>query len=150
DRRGAGPPFVFGVSLFVGGLLIAGLSPTMSLLVLGRIAQGFGAGAISSIGYFLVARAYAPDARPRMMALLSSAWVVPGLIGPAVSASIADHIGWRWVFLGLAPCSAVAAAWTTPSLRRLGPEANGNETPQRTMTALRLAVGAGAALFGLD
>jgi len=149
DQRGAAPPFVMGVTLFVGGLLGAGISPTMPLLVLGRAAQGFGAGAISSIGYLAVARAYAPNARPRMMALLSSAWVVPGLIGPAVAGTIADHLSWRWIFLGLAPISVAAAGWTTPALRRLGPS-GASEAPDRTLTALRLAVGAGAALFALD
>jgi membrane protein len=38
-----------------------------------------------------------------VFAVLSTAWVVPGLIGPALSALVAGHFGWRVVFLGLLP-----------------------------------------------
>src|SRR5215469_10273257 len=45
DRRGPAIPFVAGVALFGAGLAIAGLAPTMEVLVGGRVLQGIGAGA---------------------------------------------------------------------------------------------------------
>src|SRR4029077_14247449 len=88
---------------FVVGLVVAGSAAHMPIVVVGRIVQGFGAGAISAVSYAAIAAAYPDEAKPRMLALLSSAWVVPGLIGPALAGAIADHLGWRFVFLGLAP-----------------------------------------------
>src|SRR3954471_1859615 len=85
DRQGPARPFVVGVGLFVLGLTIAGLAPSMALVILGRAVQGFGAGVISSVAYVAIGRGYAESARPRMLAMLSSAWVVPGLVGPALA-----------------------------------------------------------------
>ena len=47
DRRGTAPPFVTGLVLFSGGLLVGGLAPSMGVLVAARVAQGIGAGANS-------------------------------------------------------------------------------------------------------
>ncbi|MDX2170641.1 MAG: MFS transporter [Deltaproteobacteria bacterium] len=145
DRRGVRLPFVAGSLLFIGGLLGAGAASTMLAVVLSRVAQGLGAGALSAIAYVVIARGYAPAARPHMMALLSSAWVMPGLVGPAIAGTIADHWHWRWVFLALAPLTAVAAALVVPGLRQLPPAetaAADNSTP----AALLLAASAGVVL----
>src|SRR5438034_11455620 len=48
DRRGPAVPFVAGVVLFGAGLAVAGLAPSMGVLVTGRVLQGPGAGAVPS------------------------------------------------------------------------------------------------------
>ena len=53
--------------------------------------------------------------------MLSTAWVVPGLAGRALSAEVAHLFGWRWVFLGLLPLVAIAGVIAVPSLGQLGP-----------------------------
>jgi MFS family permease len=149
DRHGPARPYLLGVALFVLGLLIAGAAPTMLVVVFGRAVQGFGAGFISSIAYVVIGRGYSEDVRPRMLAVLSTAWVVPGLIGPALAGLVADYAGWRWVFLGLAPLPVVAAALALPGMRRL---ARASDTPRdwgQALAALRLTIGAGLLLSGL-
>ena len=149
DRQGVARPYSIGSALFIVGLLGAGSAGSMPIVVVSRLAQGLGAGAISSVAYVAVARAYGPAARPRMLAMLSSAWVVPGLIGPALAGSVADHLGWRWVFLGLAPYTAAAASLAVPALRHLPRTVPGADKKDPTLSALRLAAGTGAALFGV-
>ena len=119
DRRGLGAPFVAGVSFFVIGLVVSGCAPSMRVIVGGRTLQGFGAGLLSSVAYAAIARGYAAEAQPKMLATLASAWVVPGLIGPALAGTIADHVGWRWVFLALVPLPPLAGSLALPALRRL-------------------------------
>src|SRR5271169_5472333 len=80
DRRGPAIPFVAGVVLFGLGLAVAGLAPSMGVLVTGRVLQGLGAGAVPSVAYASIGRSYPGPLRARMMATLSTAWVVPGLI----------------------------------------------------------------------
>ena len=80
DRRGPALPFVIGVVAFAGGLAVAGVATSMEVLVAGRVLQGGGAAALSSVAYVAVARAYPPDEQPRMMALLSSAVGVAGTL----------------------------------------------------------------------
>jgi MFS family permease len=152
DRVGVGPPFTTGVGLFATGLVIGALAPSMLVLVLGRAVQGLGAGAVSAGATTTVARGYPPNLRPRMFALMSTAWVVPGLLGPGVSGVVADTVGWRWVFAGLLPLIAVSGAVAVPRLRSLGVGDVDPVEPRaaaRTTTAVALAVWAAILLAGL-
>ena len=151
DRRGPAAPFVAGVVLFGAGLAIAGLAPSMLVLVAGRLLQGIGAGAVPSVAYVAIGRAFPGGRRARMLAIMSTAWVAPGLAGPAVSAEVAHVFGWRWVFLGLLPVVAVAAPIAVPALVRLGPPGAGRaqEQAHRLTDALALAAAATMLLAGL-
>jgi MFS family permease len=149
DRRGPAIPFIAGVVLFGAGLAIAGLAPTMGVLVAGRVLQGVGAGAIPSVAYASIGRCFAGQVRARMMAVLSTAWVVPGLIGPAISAEVAHLFGWRWVFLGLLPVVAVAGGIAVPALVRLGPPGAEPAAEHRPVDAILTAAGVTVFLAGL-
>lgn len=145
DRRGPTVPFLWGTALFASGLVVSGLAPSMPIIVAGRVAQGLGAGLLSSVSYASIARAYPVALQPRMLATLSSAWVVPGLLGPGLAAAIAQYAGWRWVFLGLAPLSFVSALLVVPALRGL-PRERHDVRPGLYVSALQLAVGVSALL----
>jgi MFS family permease len=149
DRRGPAVPFVAGVVLFGAGLALAGLAPSMGVLVAGRVLQGVGAGAVPSVAYAAIGRSLPGTLRPRMMAVLSTAWVAPGLAGPAVSAEVARLFGWRWVFLGLLPIVAVAGTIAVPALIRLGPPASSGAEEHRMSDGFRTAAGATMILAGL-
>jgi MFS family permease len=150
DRRGPAAPFVAGVVLFGSGLAVAGLAPSMGVLVAGRVLQGIGAGAVPSVAYATIGRSLPEELRARMMAVLSTAWVAPGLAGPAISAEVARLFGWRWVFLGLLPVVAVAGAIAVPALIRLGPPAAAQAREHRLTDGLRAAAGATMVLAGLS
>ncbi len=149
DRNGPARLFVAGVALFALGLLISGTAPSMVVVIAGRSVQGLGAGIIGSVAYVAVGRAYPEAAKPRMLAILSSAWVVPGLIGPALAGLVAASAGWRWVFLGLVPLLPVGAAMALPSLRRLEHSVSAARDWRRLIDAVRLAAGAGLLMAGL-
>jgi MFS family permease len=149
DRRGPAVPFVAGVALFGAGLAIAGLAPSMWVLVAGRVLQGTGAGAVPSVAYATIGRSLPEELRARMMAVLSTAWVAPGLAGPAVSAEVARLFGWRWVFLGLLPIVAVAGSIAVPALIRIGPPAESAAREHRLTDGLRTAAGTTMLLAGL-
>lgn len=119
DERGLALPFTAGLVLFSAGLVVGGLAGSMPVLVAGRIAQGFGAGAIPATAYASVGRGYPPGLRPRMFATMSTAWVVPGLVGPALATLVEHAWSWRVVFLGLLPFVAVALVMAVPALRAL-------------------------------
>jgi MFS family permease len=148
DRQGMAPPFLLGIGMFVGGLLVGGLAPSMPVLIVGRLAQGFASGMLISVAYAAVRTAYHPDVRPRMMALWSSAWVIPGLVGPAVAGFVAETIGWRWVFLGMIPFPLIAAFLTVSSLRRVDAPTGGPRDFKRLRDAVLLAGGTALLLAG--
>lgn len=136
DRRGTAFPFAVGLVLFSIGLLLGGLAPSMPLLVAGRVAQGVGAGAIPAVAYATVGRAYPALMRPRVFAVFSSAWVIPGLIGPAAASAIEHALSWRAVFLALLPLVALAAAIAIPALSHSGPAAGSTRGVVRPSPAL--------------
>jgi MFS family permease len=150
DRRGPAVPFVAGVVLFGAGLATAGLAPSMAVLVAGRVLQGIGAGAVPAVAYATIGRTLPEALRAKMMAVLSTAWVAPGLAGPAISAEVARLFGWRWVFLGLLPIVAVAGSIPVPALIRLGPPAASHAREHRLTDGLRTAAGAAMVLAGLS
>jgi MFS family permease len=149
DRRGPAVPFVGGVVLFGCGLAVAGLAPSMDVLVAGRTLQGMGAGVVPAVAYASIGRSLTGPLRARMMAVLSTAWVAPGLAGPALSAEVARVFGWRWVFLGLLPVVAVAGSIAVPALVRLGPPGSAPAREHRLVDGIRTAVGATMILGGL-
>lgn len=148
DRRGPALPCGLGLGLFAVGLVAGGLAPSMLALVVARAVQGLGAGAIPAVAYATIGRTLPEELRPRMFAFLSSAWVIPGLAGPALSGLVGDAFGWRWVFLGLLPIVGLAAALSVPALRSLAP-VGGRDTGSPLRPALALVVGSGLLLAGL-
>ena len=149
DRHGPARPYVAGLVLFSAGLLVAGLAPFMWVLVAGRCLQGLGAGAVPAVAYVAIGRSLREVQRARMMAVLSTAWVVPGLVGPGVAAAVAHLFGWRWVFLGLIPLVGVAGPIAVPALVRLGRPGASPTDEHRVGDAVRTAVGAALILGAL-
>jgi len=116
DRAGVVRPFVAGLLLFAIGLTIGGLAPSMPVLIGARFIQGIGGGAIPPVAYVAIGRALPESLRPRMFAMLSTAWVLPGIFGPAVAGFVAQELHWRLVFLGLLPLIALPGAMATRAL----------------------------------
>lgn len=149
DRQGPALPFLIGVGIFVTGLLLGGLAPSTEILLAGRVVQGLGSGVIGSVSYAIIARGYPESVRPRMLALNSTAWIVPGLIGPAIAGLIGDFVGWRWVFLGLVPIPLISAVISRHALQGLAREHSGPRDWGSTITAFQLAFGTALLLVGL-
>ena len=159
DRGSLARPFVLGIGLFAIGLLVGGLAPSMAILVGARVIQGLGAGAIPAVAYVSIGRALPERLRPRMFATLSTAWVLPGVIGPTLAGVVAESLHWRLVFLGLLPLIAVASALTLPAIAAVGPAtAAAGEAEHEVATSARrrlplaviLVIGAGLAVAGLS
>jgi MFS family permease len=149
DRSGPARPYVAGVVLFAAGLVVAGLAPSMIVLVCGRVLQGLGAGAVPAVAYVTIGRSFPEQLRARMMAVLSTAWVVPGVVGPVISAGVAHLFGWRWVFLGLLPLVLVTGGLALPGLVRLGRPSSAPAGEHRLVDAVRAAVGTGLIIGSL-
>src|SRR6204780_3717444 len=150
DRVPVGRLMLAGLALFALGLIIGGTAPTMLVLVAGRAVQGLGAGVVPAVAYVAISRCYAEESRPRMFAVLSTAWVVPGLIGQVIAALVAAAVGWRWVFLGLLPLVAAAGVLVVRALRHVPPPANPGTAAVPYLAVLGVVAGAGAALAALS
>jgi MFS family permease len=149
DRVPLWRPMLAGLALFALGLVIGGTAPDMAVLVVGRAVQGLGAGVVPAVAYVAISRCYPEESRPRMFAVLSTAWVVPGLTGPAIAALVAAAVGWRWVFLGLLPLVLVAGILVVLALRHVPAPANPGTATVPYLAVLGVVTGAGTALASL-
>lgn len=148
DRSGPTGSLIGGLSLFAGGLVIDGLAPDMPAFLIGRALQGLGAGALIVAVYVLVARVFPEERRPRVFAAMSGAWVLPSLVGPLFAGAVTATIGWRWVFLGIAPLAALGAVLLLPVVRAIG-GGTGDRTARRVSTRGGLLLAFGLALTQL-
>ncbi|MGQ5575988.1 MFS transporter [Streptomyces sp. ECR3.8] len=119
DRRGPLAPLTWGIASFAAGLLIGGTAGAMWLFILGRAVQGLGGGLVIVALYVVVGRAYPERLRPAIMAAFAAAWVVPSIVGPLASGAVTEHLGWRWVFLGIPVIVVLPVALALPQIRRL-------------------------------
>jgi len=148
DRRGPAIPFVVCLGVFTAGLVVAGVADSMVWVVVGRFLQGANGG-FSPIAYSQVKRSFPEDRQPMLYAFLSAAWVLPSLIAPLVAGIVTDHIGWRWVFLGMVPVGLVVGALAVrPLMHDRGDGVV--RRPSRVPLAAAAALGVGALLVGVQ
>lgn len=153
DRRPPYAVFYPAMAIFAVGCLVCGLADSMGMVFVGRALTGIGAGATFSTVYAIIGGAYDDHLRPSMLAAMSSAWIVPSLVGPFISGFIADTFNWRYVFLLLVPLLAIIVPLTWPSYRkvRLGFDpAAATQSARRVPAAGTLALGTLLFLVGPD
>ncbi|ALV46895.1 hypothetical protein MB46_16815 [Arthrobacter alpinus] len=120
DRSGPQKPLLVGVSIYVVGMLLSAFAPTMELLVAARALTGLGSGLDSVALYVCIARVFPAYLRPKMFGALAAAWLLPSIVGPALSGVVTDHFGWRWVFGTVPVLAAVAAVLVIRGTRGTG------------------------------
>jgi MFS family permease len=150
DRGPLGPPMLAGLALFATGLVIGGTAPDMPVLVAGRAVQGLGAGFVPAVAYVAISRGYPERSQPRMFAILSTAWVIPGLIGPAIAALVAAAASWRWVFLGLVPLVVVAGVLAVLAIGRVPPPSQPRRAAVPYLLVFGVVAGAAVALASIS
>ncbi|BAC72851.1 MFS transporter [Streptomyces avermitilis] len=146
DRGGPLGSLTAGIAAFAAGLLLSGTAGTMWLFVLGRAVQGLGGGLVIVALYVVVGRAYPGRLRPAIMAAFAACWVIPSIVGPLASGAVTEHLGWRWVFVGIPVLVVFPLALALPRIRRrAGRPAAGVAAPfdaHRIRLALGISLGA--------
>ncbi|MGV9994366.1 MFS transporter [Streptomyces sp. NPDC003374] len=152
DRRGPLGALTTGIGAFAAGLLLAGTAGAMWVFILGRAVQGLGGGLVIVALYVVVGRAYPERLRPAIMAAFAAGWVVPSIVGPLASGAVTEHLGWRWVFVGIPVLVVFPLALALPQIRRrasgpVGGAQEGGARPsfdaRRNRLALGISLGAG-------
>ncbi|MFD4833544.1 MFS transporter [Streptomyces uncialis] len=155
DRRGPLAPLATGIVAFGAGLALSGTAGAMWLFILGRAVQGLGGGLVIVALYVVVSRAYPERLRPSIMAAFAASWVIPSVVGPLVSGLVTEHLGWRWVFLGIPALVLVPLALALPQIRsrasgpaEAAPESAPDPAPAPDPASVSVAVTAAAAVAG--
>jgi EmrB/QacA subfamily drug resistance transporter len=108
DIYGRARVFASGMAIFSVSTLAAGISESISVLIISRVVQGIGSAFIFSTGIAMLSAAYRPEVRGKMIGY-SIATVYIGLTaGPFLGGWLTQQYSWRMIFLGVVPLSVAA------------------------------------------
>jgi multidrug resistance protein len=117
DLYGRKPVLLFGIGVFLVGSVLCGLAWSMMSLIVFRILQGIGAGALIPVSQAVVADIYSGEARARVQGYISSTFGSAAIIGPMIGGVIATHISWRAVFWINVPLAIITAVLLIVALK---------------------------------
>ncbi|MBM7552944.1 MDR family MFS transporter [Thalassobacillus pellis] len=98
DIFGRKPIFLLGISLFLIGSTLCGFAGSMKMLIVFRLVQGLGAGALMPIATTIVGDIYTKEERANIQGYLSSVWGISAVTGPALGGFFVETISWPFVF----------------------------------------------------
>jgi DHA2 family multidrug resistance protein len=100
------------VVIFTLSSLLCGLAPSLPLLVLFRIMQGAGGGALQPISQAILLESFPKEKRGMAMAIFGMGVVLAPIIGPTLGGWITDSYSWRWIFLINIPVGVISLVLT--------------------------------------
>ena len=121
DHYGRKPLLIFGISVFLVGSALSGLSGEMWQLILFRGIQGIGAGSLFPISLAVIGDLFTPAERGKYQGLFGAVFGLSALIGPALGGIITDNFSWHWIFyvnLPLGLISLLVVSRVLPGLKR--------------------------------
>ena len=110
DVLGRKPVLLMGLAIFLAGSMGSGLATSMVMLVIMRVVQGVGAGALQPVALTIIGDLFTVQERARIQGVFGAVWGVAGMVGPLVGGLIVSVASWRWVFFLNLPFGLVAAA----------------------------------------
>ena len=119
DIHGRRTMMLVGIALFVAGSALCAVAPSMAWLIAGRTLQGIGGGGIVPMVQVTVADMVTPRERGHYQAYMGSAWIVAGVVGPALGGVIAERWHWSAIFWLNVPLGILTAALMWNSMKRL-------------------------------
>ncbi|GAB4097612.1 MFS transporter [Brachybacterium horti] len=154
DRVGHDRTFRAGVAIVLVGALGSALAPSLLLLDAARIVAGTGAAAVLTGASATISGGWKGTARTRAFAFFGTANGIGLALGPSVSGSLVDLVGWRGVF-GVQALMLALALIGSGNVPRVRAERPGGRAPlldlrllrHRGFTAMLLVPVAGAVGF---
>lgn len=86
------------IAIFTLASTLCGAAPSLSLLILARMIQGAGGGALQPISQAVLLESFPPAQRGMAMAVFGMGVVVAPIVGPTLGGWITDSYSWRWIF----------------------------------------------------
>lgn len=146
DLYGRKPVMLLGIGLFVLGSLLCGIAWSMPALIVFRLIQGLGAGAVQPMGMTIVGDIYSLAERAKVQGYIASVWAIASIVGPTLGGIFADYLSWRWIFFVNLPLG-VAAGWVL--WRRFDENVEPRKHAIDYAGAVLLAAGGSLLLLGL-
>jgi DHA2 family multidrug resistance protein len=96
------------IIIFTLASAMCGAATSLTMLIVARVLQGAGGGALQPIAQSVLLESFPPEKRGSAMALFGLGVVVAPIIGPTLGGWITDNYSWRWIFYINVPVGALA------------------------------------------
>ncbi len=120
DRFGRKSVFIVSLGLFTAGSLCCAVSPDLAVLVLFRVLQGLGGGALMPLAMAMIYELFEPQERGRALGIWGIAAMAAPALGPVLGGYLATAASWRWLFFINVPIGAVGVPLAIRLLRDVG------------------------------
>lgn len=141
------PVFIWAMSLFSLGTLVAALAPELSVLILARIIQALGTAIMMPLLMTTIMTLVPVSERGRTMGNISIVISMAPAIGPTISGFILNYLNWRWMFLLVLPIALAALALGSARIRNVTVP---RRVPLDVPSVLLSALAFGGLVFGLS
>ena len=108
DLYGRKPIFMIGISIFLVGSALSGLSQEMWQLILFRGIQGIGAGSIFPVALAVIGDMFTPQERGKYQGLFGAVFGIAFVVGPLVGGFLTENFSWHWIFYVNIPIGLVS------------------------------------------
>ncbi len=108
DLYGRKPLLILGITIFLIGSALSGLSQDIYQLIIFRGLQGIGAGALFPISLAVIGDMYTPAERGKYQGLFGAVFGLSSIVGPLAGGWLTDNLSWHWIFYINMPVGAVA------------------------------------------
>lgn len=109
DTVGRKPIILIGIGLFLLGSILCAFAWSMPALIVFRVIQGLGAGAVLPISITIAGDIYTVEERAKVQGYLASMWAVASVVGPTLGGIFAEFDAWRGIFIVNIPLCLLAA-----------------------------------------
>ncbi|TWT13464.1 MDR family MFS transporter [Planomicrobium sp. CPCC 101079] len=140
--------FILAMTLFSLGTLLAGVAPTFSILLAGRMIQASGAALMMPLLMNVILAAFPVEKRGSAMGVFGLVMVVAPAIGPTLSGYIVEHYSWRVLFFIILPVALISLALGIFKLKNLTVQ-NRNISLDKVSIVLS-SIGFGGILYGFS
>lgn len=96
------------IIIFTVSSFLCGAAASLGFLILARVVQGAGGGALQPISQAVLLESFPPHRRGAGMAAFSLGVVVAPVVGPTLGGWITDSYSWRWLFYINIPIGVLA------------------------------------------
>jgi EmrB/QacA subfamily drug resistance transporter len=110
DLYGRKPMLMIGITLFLIGSALSGLSQNMTQLIVFRGIQGLGAGALFPISLAVIGDLFTPAERGKYQGLFGAVFGIASILGPLLGGFLTEHGSWHLIFYINIPIGIVALA----------------------------------------
>ncbi|MGE0325736.1 MAG: DHA2 family efflux MFS transporter permease subunit [Polyangiaceae bacterium] len=118
ERVGYRTLYMGSLAVFTLGSVLCGLAPNLTTLVIARVIQAFGGGAVTPTGMALIAEVFPPQERGRALGYWGVGVILGPAIGPTLGGYLTEIFGWRSIFNINLPVGMIALFASARVLQR--------------------------------